>query len=249
MRECNVDHEFDQFKWCHFGADIARVANAVADYGDASSIWVNFFRADFADDKYVADFFEMIRRYAGNVNDMKGIGAINWVSWGIFVSEILAEMSKFFGIGGASELLIIWMFDELPIFKGSTCVVIQNYGSIKGIGGWAGTGGLCDIGKHDKVDTGIAIVGCCNSTRTSAECNGFSKARGYRERQWSCAGQDGVRAKIRDLNLRRQQCFRYPWSSGGDHSWSWCRGLEGTTLGDKVGVLRVEERDPSLELV
>ena len=47
----------------------------------------------------------------------------------------MAETSKFFGIGEAPELLIIWMLGELSIFKGFTCVMIQNCGSDEGIVG------------------------------------------------------------------------------------------------------------------
>ena len=79
MGENTVDHEFDQFEWCCFGADIAWVADVVTCDGDACLIGVRFFGTYFADNVAVADFFEMIRRYVGKVNDMTGIGVINWV--------------------------------------------------------------------------------------------------------------------------------------------------------------------------
>ncbi len=111
-----VDHEFDQFEWCRFGANITRVTNTVAGYGYASSIWVSLFRVDFADNIAVADFFEVIRSYVSEVNDMEGVGAIDWLFHGICASETLAETAEFVGIGGAPELLVFWVFDELLIF-------------------------------------------------------------------------------------------------------------------------------------
>ena len=62
-----------------------------------SSIWVGFLGADFADDVAIANFFEMIRRYVGKVNDMEGIGAIGWVFCRIVASETLAEMPSSLG--------------------------------------------------------------------------------------------------------------------------------------------------------
>ena len=119
---------------------------------------------DFADNVAVADFFETIRWYVSKVNDMEGIGAVDWLFCGIFASETLAETAKYFGVGGAPELLVFWMFDKLSIFRGFTSFMVQNGGGNEGIGSFVGTCGLCNIGKHDKVDTGFGITGCCRST-------------------------------------------------------------------------------------
>ncbi len=72
-----VDQEFDQFEWCHFGVNLARVTDAGAGYGDVSSSWVRFFGADFADNIAVEDFCETIRWYVREVDDVEGIGAVN----------------------------------------------------------------------------------------------------------------------------------------------------------------------------
>ena len=78
--ENTVDHVFDQFEWCCFGANITGVTDAVASNGDACLIWVSILWADFADNVAVADFFEMIGRYVGTVNYMEGVRAVHWWS-------------------------------------------------------------------------------------------------------------------------------------------------------------------------
>ena len=57
--------------------------------------------------------------YVNDVDDMEGISAVNWLFGGICTFETLAEMAKFFGVGGVPELLVFWVFDELSIFEGS----------------------------------------------------------------------------------------------------------------------------------
>ena len=116
-----VDHEFDQFEWCHFGANVTGV---VASDGDACSIWVSLLWTDFAYNIAVADFWEMISGNVSEVNNVKGVGAINWLCGEICASEALAEMTKFFGVGGAPDLLVLWMFDKLAVFEGLSSVAI-----------------------------------------------------------------------------------------------------------------------------
>jgi hypothetical protein len=89
--EDTVDHEFDQFKWCRFGADIAWVADAVTCDGDACSIGVGFFGTYFADDVAVADFFETVGRNVGKVDDVKGVGVVDWWHGRVGAFETLAE--------------------------------------------------------------------------------------------------------------------------------------------------------------
>ncbi len=98
----------------------------VAGDGDASLIGVSFLGVDFVDNIAVADFFEMIWWNVSKVDDMEGISVINWMCCRIFATETLAETSEFFGIGGAPELLIFWMLDELLIFKGFTHFMVEN---------------------------------------------------------------------------------------------------------------------------
>ena len=62
--------------------------------------------------------------------------------------------------------------------------MIQN----GGIGGFVGTCGLCNIGKHDEVDTGLGITGCRKSTGTSVEGDGLTKAWGVGDVLGSCLG-------------------------------------------------------------
>ncbi len=100
---------------CSFGADIAGVANVVAGNGDTSSIGVSLLGANFADNIAVADFFETIWWHVSKVDDMEGIGAVNWICCGIFAAETLAKTSKFFGIGGAPELLICRSSRDSPV--------------------------------------------------------------------------------------------------------------------------------------
>ena len=173
-----VDHQFDQFEWCRFGSDVTWVTDAVAGYGDASSIGISLFRADFADNIAVADFFETIRRYVCEVNDMEGISAVDWLFGRICASEALAETAKFFGVGGAPQLLVCRVFDELAIFQGFTSFVVQNGGGNEGIGGFVGMCGLCNIGEHDEVGTGFGLSGSSLDARTGMEGDGFTKTGG-----------------------------------------------------------------------
>jgi hypothetical protein len=53
------------------------------------SIRVSFFRADFADYIAVTDFFEMVGRNIGIVDDMEGVGSIYRRSGGVFAFEAL----------------------------------------------------------------------------------------------------------------------------------------------------------------
>ena len=173
--------------------DVTGVTDAVAGDGDACSVWVSLLWTDFADNVAVADFCERISRNVGKVDNVKGVGAINWLCGGICASEALAETTKLFGLGGAPDLLVLWMFDKLVVFKGLSSVVIQNGCGNEGIGGCDGTCGLSNISKHDNVGVGFGVPGCHKSMGTSAEGDGFTKTWGGRNglgwRLWCHGGR------------------------------------------------------------
>ena len=55
---------------------------------------------------------------------MEGISAVDWLFGRICASEALAETAKFFGVGGAPDLLVLWMLDKLVVFEGFSSVLI-----------------------------------------------------------------------------------------------------------------------------
>ena len=87
--EDTVEHEFDEFKRGGFGAYVTWVADAVARYCDSGAVGIVLFRPDLANYIAVADFFETIRRYVCEVNDMEGVGSIYRRSGGVFAFEAL----------------------------------------------------------------------------------------------------------------------------------------------------------------
>ena len=58
-------------------------------------------------------------------------------------------MTKFFGVGGAPEFLVLWMLDELSIFERLSCFVVEDCCGYEGIDGCVRFGSLGHIGKHD----------------------------------------------------------------------------------------------------
>ena len=121
-----VEHECDKFKGGGFGSDVTWVADAVARYGDSCAIRVVLLGLDLAYYIAVADFFETIRWYVDKVNDMEGISAVDWLFGGICASEALAETAKFFGVGGAPDVFVLGVLDELPVFQRFSGFVVQD---------------------------------------------------------------------------------------------------------------------------
>ena len=133
--ENTVNHELDKFKGSSFGANIAWVADSVAGYRDSGAVRISFLWANFADNIAVANFFETFGRNVSEVNDMEGVGAIyRWLG-GIRTFESLAETSEFFGVGGAPDVFVLGMFDELTVFKRFTRFVVEDCCGYEGIDG------------------------------------------------------------------------------------------------------------------
>ena len=154
-----VNHELDKFKWCSFRANIAWVADSIAGYRDSGAVRISFLWAHFADDIAVANFFETFGRNVGKINDMEGIGAVHRWLGGIRTVVSLAETAEFFGIGGAPDVFVLGMLDELSIFQGFTGFMVEDCCGNEGIDGCVGASGLGGIGEHDKVDFGFGITG------------------------------------------------------------------------------------------
>ena len=133
--ENTVDHEFDQFKWCRFGADIAWVADAVAANGDAGSVGIGFFGAHFADHLGVGDFFAAVDGYVFVVYDVEGVCAFDSLAISTrVVSNALAETTKFVSIRLVPDGAELGVFAELAIFKGFACIVVYDRGGEVGLG-------------------------------------------------------------------------------------------------------------------
>ena len=141
-----VNHELDKFKWCSFRANIAWVADSIAGYRDSGAVRISLLWANFADNIAVANFFETVGRNVGEVNDMEGIGAVHRWFGGVRTSESLAETAEFFSIGGAPDVFVLGMLDELSIFQGFTGFMVEDCCGNEGIDGCIGTSGLGDIG-------------------------------------------------------------------------------------------------------
>ena len=157
--EDTVDHELDKFKRSSFGANIAWVADSVAGYRDSGAVRISFLWANFADNIAVANFFETFGRNVGKVDDMEGIGAVHRWLGGIRTVVSLAETAEFFSIGGAPDVFVLGMLDELTVFERFASLMVEDCCGNEGIDGCVGTSGLGGIGEHDKVDFGFGITG------------------------------------------------------------------------------------------
>jgi hypothetical protein len=144
--ENTVNHELDKFKWCSFRANIAWIADSVAGYRDSGAVRISFFWANFADNIAVANFFEMVGRNVGEVDDMEGVGAVHRWLGGVRTSESLAETAEFFSLGGAPDVFVLGMLDELTIFQGFTGFMVKDCCGYEGIDGCIGTSGLGGVG-------------------------------------------------------------------------------------------------------
>ena len=95
-REDAVDHELDKFERGSSGANVSRIADAIASNGNTSVIRIGFFRADFANHLGVCYFFVAVSWDGIVVDDEEGVGAVDEFSRGIRVgADTLAEAAKF----------------------------------------------------------------------------------------------------------------------------------------------------------
>ena len=124
--EDTVEHEFDEFKRGGFGAYVAWVADAVARYCDSGAVGIVLFGPDLANYIAVADFFEPVGWYVGEVDDVEGIGAGDgFVGWS-GAWEALTKAPEFFGVGGAPDVFVLGVLDELPVFQRFSGFVVQD---------------------------------------------------------------------------------------------------------------------------
>ncbi len=72
--EDTVEEEFDEFKGCGVGANVARIANPVSADGDTGSVRIILLWADFTDHHGMTDLLALVEGDVVVVNDKESVG-------------------------------------------------------------------------------------------------------------------------------------------------------------------------------
>ena len=57
---------------------------------------------------------------------MECVGAVDWWFGWVGAGEALAETPEFLGVRGAPEVFVLGVFDELAVFEGLACFVVED---------------------------------------------------------------------------------------------------------------------------
>ena len=92
-----------------------------------SVVGVLFLGADLANDFCVGNFLAYVRWDVVIVGNKESVGAQNsFFRAGGIGAYALAEESNFVGVGLVPDILVLWMFAELSVFKVFPCFYIQH---------------------------------------------------------------------------------------------------------------------------
>jgi hypothetical protein len=113
-----VEEELDKLKRGCVGADISRIAYAVATNGDAGAVGIVLFGTDFADHHGVTNFLVLVDWDVVVLDDEEGIGArYSLGGLGSTGAYALAKAPQFVGIGSVPRSFEPGVSTELTVFK------------------------------------------------------------------------------------------------------------------------------------
>ena len=124
--EDTVEEQFDKFKRCGVGANIARVADPVATDSDTGAVGVILLWANLADHHGMADFLALGGRDVLVVDEKECVGTFySLFGWCSPRANALAEPTQFVGIGGIPNRFVAWVPPQLAMLKEFTCGRVQ----------------------------------------------------------------------------------------------------------------------------
>jgi hypothetical protein len=124
--EDTVEEQFDKFKGCGVGADIARVADPVATDSDMGVVGVILLWANVADHHGMTDLLALVGRDVLVVDEKECVGTFySLFGWRSPRVNALAEPTQFISIGGIPNSLVAWVTTQLAMLKEFTCGRVQ----------------------------------------------------------------------------------------------------------------------------
>jgi hypothetical protein len=125
--EDTVEEEFDEFKGCGVGANVARIANPVSADGDTGSVRIVLLWADFTDHHGMTDLLALVEGDVLEVDEKEGVGTpYPLFGWRSSRANALAEPPEFVSVGGIPNSLVAGVPTKLAMFKEFTCSRIQD---------------------------------------------------------------------------------------------------------------------------
>jgi hypothetical protein len=125
--EDTVEEEFDEFKGCGVGANVARIANPVSADGDTGSVRIILLWADFTDHHGMTDLLALVEGDVLEVDEKEGVGtSYPLFGWRSTRANALAEPPEFVSVGGIPNSLVAGVPTKLAMFKEFTCSRIQD---------------------------------------------------------------------------------------------------------------------------